>query len=39
MHIPDVSLKRKAMIAKGNKCMYNLITAAFQRNAGFKITF
>jgi hypothetical protein len=27
------------MFAKGNKCIYNLITAAFKRNAGFTITF
>jgi len=39
MHIPDVSLNRKAMFVKGNKCVCYVITAAFKRHAGFKITF
>ena len=30
MHIPDVSVKRKALFVKGNKYMFNLNTAVMQ---------
>jgi hypothetical protein len=38
VRVPDVSLSMKAMFAKGKKYMYDLIPAAFKRNARFKIT-